>query len=130
MLDTIDIRLKKLREKMSEKDLDAVLVTKRENYFYLSGFTGTSASLIITQNEALLVTDFRYIEQATKQSPAYQIIKYAGELVDSLAQILSTRGIRKLGFEEMNMSCGKRWNWICKNRWKLCRKSKSTGQSC
>jgi Xaa-Pro aminopeptidase len=106
MIDTIDTRLKKLREKMSEKDLDAVLVTKRENCFYLSSFTGTSACLIITQNEALLVTDFRYVEQATRQSPAYQIIKYAGELVDSLAQMLSTRGIRKLGFEEMNMSYG------------------------
>ncbi len=38
-------RLKELRKKMRLRNTDAVLITKRENYIYLSGFTGTSASL-------------------------------------------------------------------------------------
>ncbi|HHW31760.1 MAG TPA: aminopeptidase P family protein [Clostridiaceae bacterium] len=103
----IENRLKKLREKMIQKNLDAVLVTKRENYFYLSGFTGTSANLIITKDEALLVTDFRYVEQAEKQSPDFQVIKYSGTLSDFVSNILLDRNIKTLGFEEMAIPFGR-----------------------
>ena len=96
--DTIDTRLK-LREKC-QKDL-VPFVTKREIVF-------TYQALL----EPLLVSSLHKItvrilgmEQATRQSPVYQIIKYAGELVDSLAQMLSTRGIRT-GIWRMNMSYG------------------------
>lgn len=93
-------RLKVLREKLIEKDIDAAFITKRENYLYLSGFTGSSAYLIITQKEAILVTDFRYEEQANKQATAFQVIKYQGQVYKALDEIFIDKKIGKLGFEE------------------------------
>ena len=96
----INNRLSKLRKLMVQKGMDAVLVTKRENYMYLSGFTGTSAYLVITQDSAVLMTDFRYIEQAAKQAPMYEVVKYQGSFVQALGELLKSRGIGRLGFED------------------------------
>lgn len=100
-------RLVNLREKLREKGMDAALVTKRENCIYLSGFTGDDTYLIITGSEAVLLTDFRYVEQAQMQSPLYNVIEYKGSMLVALDEILRARGIEKLGFEEENMSYAK-----------------------
>lgn len=93
-------RLTKLREKFKQQDIDAVLINKRENYIYLSGFTGTAAQLIITQNEAILVTDFRYIQQADRQAKGYKIIQYQGSSINVINEELIKLDVNKLGFEE------------------------------
>jgi len=103
-LDSIHARMEKLRKKMAEKGFDAALITKRENYMYLSGFTGTSAFLIITQHDAVLVTDFRYDEQATRQAPYYEVVKYQGSLTATLEKQIKSKNIQVLGFEESAIS--------------------------
>ncbi|NLD49447.1 MAG: aminopeptidase P family protein [Clostridiaceae bacterium] len=100
MIQQIENRLKRLREKLKDKDVDAVLVTRRENYIYLSGFTGSFAYLVITQNDACLITDFRYTEQASQQAPLYEIIQYNQSLLAALSDVIQTKGIEKLGFED------------------------------
>lgn len=99
-INIIENRLKKLREKLKEKELDAALVTKRENYMYLSGFTGTSAYLIITQDDAVLLTDFRYTEQAFRQAPLYEVVQYQGSIAAALDEQLKSKNVTKLGFED------------------------------
>ncbi|KNY26700.1 M24 family metallopeptidase [Pseudobacteroides cellulosolvens] len=96
----IENRLKRLREKLKLKDIDAVLINKRENYFYLSGFTGSSAYLLISQEDAYLVTDFRYVEQSRNQASKYEVIECNGNSIDALNEIIKKIGIKKLGFEE------------------------------
>ncbi len=44
-------------------DIDALLVTSLPNVRYLTGFSGTSALLLVTPRELFLVTDFRYATQ-------------------------------------------------------------------
>lgn len=97
-------RLQKLRREMEVRELDAVLVTRRENYIFLSGFTGTSAQLLITQEEAILLTDFRYEEQAKEQAPFYEVIRCFGSMSDPLVGLTTEKGIRKLGFEETHVT--------------------------
>jgi Xaa-Pro aminopeptidase len=99
-LNTVRSRLVKFRKKLAEKGFDAALITKRENYMYMSGFTGTSAFLIITQKDAVLITDFRYKEQAVRQAPFYEVVKYQGSLTAALADQIKNRNIKNLGFEE------------------------------
>lgn len=106
-MNNIEKRLKKLRAFLLKKDIDAALITKRESYIYLSGFTGTSAFLIITQNDALLVTDFRYAEQAAKQATSFEIDEYQGSLLVALNELLKKKRIKKLGFEEGYLTYGK-----------------------
>ncbi|HEY9061231.1 MAG TPA: aminopeptidase P family protein [Pseudobacteroides sp.] len=96
----IETRLKRLREKLKLKDIEAVLINKRENYFYLSGFTGTSAYLLISMEEAYLITDFRYVEQANEQAQKYKVVEYKGNIIEALNEIINKHSIKRLGFEE------------------------------
>ena len=100
-------RLLQIREKLNKNGIDAILITKRENYLYLSGFTGTSAYLLITRENTFLFTDFRYIEQATKQAPLFEVIKYQGDVAVEINNLLKKLVVKKLGFEADDISYNK-----------------------
>ena len=68
-------RVERLRLQMGQEDLDAFLITSPENRRYLSGFVGTAGYLYVTQQVALLATDFRYTEQAGLQAPDYKVVQ-------------------------------------------------------
>ncbi len=95
-------RLKKLRQEMQEQGLDALLIRSGPNRFYLSGFTGSAGALLITGEEALFITDFRYTQQAREQSPHFQVVQFEVKLLDTLAEIIGERKIEKIGFESMH----------------------------
>ena len=66
-------RCKKLYQSMSDRQLDAVLVTDRHNVYYFSGFSGSAGYLVITKSDKILVTDFRYTEQAMSQASDFLV---------------------------------------------------------
>jgi len=92
-------RLRKLQTSIAEKGLDALLLSQPENLRYLSGFTGSSGWLLISGQNAILATDFRYVEQAKGESPDFEIIQTKQELRDWLPGLVSDLGWHKLGFE-------------------------------
>jgi Xaa-Pro aminopeptidase len=97
-------RLQKLRTVVIEKGLDALTVSLPENLRYLSGFTGSSGWLLISQKHAVLATDFRYVEQAKGESPDFEIVQAKRELRDWLPGLVSDLGWHKLGFEADSVS--------------------------
>jgi Xaa-Pro aminopeptidase len=101
----MDQRLNAIRRKMIENNLDAFLITHRPNIFYLSGFTGTSGFLLVTPMDALLFTDFRYLEQAGAQAPAFEIMKVDGYTNYSApVQFISKKGLNTLALEEAHFT--------------------------
>jgi Xaa-Pro aminopeptidase len=60
-------RIGRLRERFDAAEIDALLVTKRENVRYLSGFTGSAGVLLVTRAGALFVTDGRYTERSKEE---------------------------------------------------------------
>ena len=93
-----NVRIARLRERMDELEVDAFLVSSPANRRYVSGFTGSNGVLLITAGDALLLTDFRYIEQAKSESPDFDVRRTrAGEpwLPEAAAEL----SINKLGFE-------------------------------
>lgn len=92
-------RLAKLRTVMTERNVDGLLICKPENRAYLSGFTGSSAWLLISADRAVLMTDFRYVEQATNQAQAYEIVRHGPTHYPNVAEIAGQMGIKRLGFE-------------------------------
>jgi len=92
-------RLRKLRMSIAKKGLDALLLSQPENLRYLSGFTGSSGWLLISGQNSILATDFRYVEQAKGESPDFEIIQTKQELRDWLPDLVSDLGWHKLGFE-------------------------------
>ena len=101
-------RIARLRARMAEDGLDAMLVLNTEralskNVAYYSGFRGTHGYLFITPDDAVLATDFRYTEQAAQQAPDYRIVRItAGG--DWFSEIVSASGARNIGFEDESVT--------------------------
>lgn len=99
-------RVEKLRAMLEREGLDAFLVLKPENRAYISGFTGSSAYIVVSQDRALLFTDFRYVEQAKQQCPGFTVIDYRRELAKTLNKYLQEAGVSVLGFEKQYVTYG------------------------
>lgn len=56
-----------LRKRLEQARGDALIVTHLPNVFYLSGFTGSSGTLVIEHGKATLFTDARYEIQAPSE---------------------------------------------------------------
>lgn len=91
-------RLTKLRERMQAENLDGFIISSPENRRYMSGFTGTSAMLVILLNKAYLLTDFRYIAQATTQAPEFEVVDTGSDFFQSVKDL--AQGAKRIGFEE------------------------------
>lgn len=89
-----------LKEKLNSEGLDAYLISKPANRRYLSGFKGTSGLLIITREEDIFLTDFRYVEQARIQARGFNVIKHEVPLTSTLKSVFSERGIKFVGVEK------------------------------
>ena len=76
---TVNERIAKLRKLMAEKNIDFYMIPSEDfhqseyvgDYFksreYITGFTGSAGTALITKDEALLWTDGRYFLQAEIQ---------------------------------------------------------------
>jgi len=96
-------RIQKLKALLEEKSLDAVYITYVPNVRYLSNFSGSSASLLITKSKNYFITDFRYKDQSRKEVHGYEIvINYNAN--DELKRILESDGIKICGFEASHMT--------------------------
>jgi Xaa-Pro aminopeptidase len=95
----IQARLTQLRSRITAYNIDAILISQPENLYYLSGCEGLEGYLLITADQAVIVTDFRYIEQAQRQSPEYAIFRISGKMTEWLPALLKDRRIKSLGFE-------------------------------
>lgn len=87
-----------------EKNLDALLIKDEKNQRYATGFPFTDGSVLVSQSEAWLVTDSRYIEAAGKAvagTPIEALLfnekKKQNEI---LSELIDKAKIKTLGFEE------------------------------
>lgn len=97
---TISQRRDRLRERLRDAELDAVLVSDLLNVRYLSGFTGSNAALLVLADDEtpVLATDGRYRTQAAHQAPDAEVVieRACGRHLVGRA---AASGVRRLGFE-------------------------------
>ena len=103
----IDNRLQKLRQRLAEEEIEAIFISQPENRYYLSGFDGSSGFLLITPQNTVLATDFRYLEQAKKQAPDYEIFQISGDIVDWFPGLVAEFNLIRLGFEAGHITFAK-----------------------
>jgi Xaa-Pro aminopeptidase len=94
-------RADRLVAEMRARELDALAVTAPANVRWLTGFTGTNGACVATPRERLLLTDFRYLEQAAAQAPGFEIVRAGRDLLGELATRLP-RG--RAGFDDLDVS--------------------------
>src|SRR2546427_11214472 len=110
---------------LEAEGLDGVLVTSRANIRYLTGFSGSAALVAATRADLLLVTDFRYEEQARAEAGAVARVEVESTSVwERFFKELATLGPRtSLGYEAHALTvqeaerlggaggAGKAWRW-------------------
>jgi Xaa-Pro aminopeptidase len=105
---TLTARADRLLDLLGERELDCLLVTNLVNVRYLTGFTGTNGACIVTPQERLFVTDFRYVEQAQDQVRGFELVKGERDLLGQLAGLLGGRA----GFDDAHVTVRVHWKLL------------------
>jgi Xaa-Pro aminopeptidase len=89
---------------LAARKLDALLVSFSANLRYLTGFSGSNGSLLVTAGQAILFTDPRYrIQAAQEVTCPVKIAK--GPLVLDIAAAIAKMRLRHIGYEPPRMTC-------------------------
>jgi len=107
-------RIGRLRELLDGAGCEALLVSSRSNIRYLTGFTGSAGLLMVSTEDAVIVTDGRYGAQAPAElalsgAPARTEALGGAEQLELLGRLV--KGIGRLGVE------GEHISWARSRRW-------------
>lgn len=87
-----------LRKSLLEQKVNAFIISRPENIFYLSGFSGTTADLLISKDKAVLVTDFRYRERANEEVSEAEI-ETSPDILDKLEEVVKSLDLKSVAVE-------------------------------
>jgi Xaa-Pro aminopeptidase len=109
-------RIEQLLKKIECRSMDAFFLLKHEtvtkqNVRYISGFTGSSAHLIISPRRRVLLTDERYTEQAADQCPDFEVIGHERQPEKKMWEVLESLKIKRMGYEPQSLTV-KQFNLI------------------
>lgn len=98
-------RIAKARSIIEEYEVDALLLYGKTNVRYVSGFTGDSTQLLITEGGAYLFTDGRYDEQSHRDCPGFTIMitNYA-QRIPTICECVEKAKVRVLGMDLEDMT--------------------------
>ncbi|MBU1077054.1 MAG: aminopeptidase P family protein [Spirochaetes bacterium] len=86
------------------KKISGLLITDLFSIRYFSGFTGSSAVILITPKYRYFLTDFRYkVQSGQEVKKGYKLIFYQKKLLDEIINIIKKERIKRLGIEERNI---------------------------
>ena len=115
-------RRRALLSLMEKARVDALLVTRSPNWFYLTGFTGEAGALVVSRKTPTLITDGRFMVQAREETSGIRIRQLKSSLFESVGQLLRDSRIRRVGFDATQLTvsqlqaarraAGSRVRWI------------------
>lgn len=111
-----------LADLLTREQLDGLLVTGAANIRYLSGFSGSSGMMFVSQTERVLITDYRYTAQAAEEvgRVARVLIEHQSLWAGLWQQLAAMPSVRTSGFEssylphrdfQRLLESGTRWQW-------------------
>ena len=93
-------RIGALRRKITRAGLSGLVITHLPDVRYLSGFTGSSAALAVTNRAARLFTDGRYKAQASDEVEAAKIEIVSGSpAVNAVQWLAAQSGVTMAGYD-------------------------------
>ena len=95
-----------LRRRLSDLQLDGLVVSTPENIRYLSGFSGSLGYLMIGQQTAEILGDSRYWIQMEEEAPAFSLRRVGPSigLWTQVAEQIKEFGWRRTGFEAQQLT--------------------------
>ena len=98
---TMKSRIRHLKQAISEKYLDAIIITNPANVSYATAFTGDDSWALITARTIYLITDSRYTEQAAGECPLCRIIERKEAITKATATLLNKlKSVKTVGIEK------------------------------
>ncbi|KPN96569.1 Xaa-Pro peptidase family protein [Lysinibacillus sp. ZYM-1] len=98
-------KLEHLRKALQVQETDAIIITNAQNRRYLTDFTGSTGTVIVTNNRALLLVDFRYTQQATEQSKIFEVLEIdRNRLYETIQEFFEQESIQTVGFEQHHVT--------------------------
>ena len=97
-------RIDRLRQLMNADGLGPLLVTRRENVRYLTGFSGSAGAVLIASGRSWLITDFRYKLQAHKETSGTAILIQKTDFPAALREATDRAGVDTLWFDESSLT--------------------------
>jgi Xaa-Pro aminopeptidase len=97
-------RIQRLRNALAEREFDGALISNAQNRRYLSGFTGSAGYLLLTADDAIIATDFRYYEQSATQAPGYRLVKVMTGFDTWLPALFDGLGGKTIAFEAADLT--------------------------
>lgn len=85
---------------MAQKQIESFLISSPFNRRYITGFTGSNGIALVTQSEAIFITDFRYIEQVKEQCPHFRLEVQTTSIWATLGDLVKKLGLKELAIEE------------------------------
>lgn len=103
-------RLEKLRERLEERELDGLIISSPANLNYLLG-TGLDFNAVglVTGQEAILATDFRFQEATRELPPGWSRQIISQNLFSDFIAIIQRQPVSRLGFEGLHLKAS---DWI------------------
>lgn len=93
--------------RMKERGLDGLFLNNNSNIRYVSGFTGADSYIFLLPDSRYFITDYRYTEQAERESSSFQIITVDREfetMEHKLAELIARHNVKSVAFEERHAS--------------------------
>jgi Xaa-Pro aminopeptidase len=93
--------LSRLQQAMAAANSPAILISDISNVGWVSGFTGSSAMVLVTSKDARFLTDSRYTLQAKEEVADMPSYSFASPVkaVEFMATHATEMGLTELGFE-------------------------------
>src|SRR3990170_7215262 len=96
-------RISKIRAALGELGADVFYITHIPNIRYLTGFSGSSAYVLITKDKNYFITDFRYKKQSSEQVKGFEIcINYLAS--EEVKKIFESNGVKTAVFESTHVT--------------------------
>ena len=101
----------KIRARLAEAGLEAIVLFSDENTRYASSFHFSDGAVVVTLEKSWLLTDSRYIEAAGMEAQCDEIICFGGDKPLSFWLKKALEGLEKVGAEEDRLAYGQWQRW-------------------
>lgn len=99
----LDKQAKFIELLFKKEKVDSLLLTSLDDIFYLTGFTGSDASMIVYKNGICFFCDFRYKIQAGEEVKNTEIIIYKDKFKD-IRSFADNKGLKRIGFDPKSLT--------------------------
>ncbi len=115
--DVLERRHASIRASLRAAGLDAAIIVSLPNITWLTNFAGSSAIVVLDQEQLTFITDSRYVttvndmQAASHACPSLTLTSVDGSYDATLAGVIRRGGYARVGFEASHLTVS-RYRWL------------------